>query len=150
MKKHIITALLVILGIGLLVHGPNSGRAQTAKSFSKQVIFKTTEKAPTDFNAWAFHWKAPQRDPDAKLECVIMRPDGKVYDKFDISQVKAGAERMSNFSSDYVGHDLSVFYNQNVIFIFRVSKGNLVFDEPEKYFFDFRKVKKVGASMEVK
>ena len=150
MKRHIITALIVTLGIGLLVHGTNSGHAQTAEGFSKQVIFKTTEKAPADFNAWSFFWKTPQRDPDAKLEFVVIQPDGKEYFKLDISRVKAGTRNRSDFSLGFAGGDPSVFYNQNVTFIFRVSKGDLVFDKPEKFYFEFRKEKKVESVMEVK
>jgi hypothetical protein len=150
MKKHIITTLFLALGAGLLIHGIDLGHAQSAEGFSKQVTFKTTEKAPTDFNAWTFYWKVPSRDPDAKLEYVVMQPDGKEYFRYDMSRVKAGTLSRSDFSQGSAGGDPSVFYNQNVTFIVRVSKGDLVFDQNGKYYFEFRKQSRVEAVMEVK
>jgi len=150
MKKNVIMAVLLALGAGFLMHGIELGHAQTAESFSKQVVFKTTEKAPSDFNAWTFYWKVPSRDPDAKLEYVVLQPDGKEYFRYDMSRVKAGTSTRSDFRQGSAGGDPSVFYNQNVTFIIRVSKGDLVCDPNGKYYFEFRNEKRVKAVMEVK
>jgi hypothetical protein len=150
MKRFIITVLFLTLGAGLLIVGLNSGNAQPSEGSSKQVTFKTTENAPSDFNAWTFFWKAPSKDPDAKLEYIVMQPDGKEYFKLDVSRVKAGALIRSDFKPGFAGGDPSVFYNQHITITFRVSKGDLVFDPNGKYYFEFREERRVEAVMEVK
>ncbi|MDD5064838.1 MAG: hypothetical protein PHQ35_08805 [Phycisphaerae bacterium] len=148
MNKAMTLGLFVALSAGIILFGHSLGFAQTDKASGKQVMFKTAEKAPDDFNAWTFHWKAPSREPDAKLEYVVIQPDGKEYFKYDVSKVEEGTVCRSDFKPGFAGGDPRVFYNQNITIIFKVTKGDLVFDPNYKYFFDFRKENRVEAIME--
>ncbi len=148
MNKTMTVGLHFALSAGIILFSQGIGTAQSDNASEKQVTFRTAEKAPDDFNAWTFYWKAPSIELDAKFEYVVIQPDGKEYFKLDVSKVKEGTVCRSDFKPGFAGGDPHVFYNQNVTITFKVTKGSLVFDPNWKYFFEFRKEKRVEAVME--
>jgi hypothetical protein len=130
----------------------SSERAQASGILGGQVAFKSAEKAPSGFSSWSFSWESPTKDPDAKLEFVVLRPDGTEYFRYDASRVydargaKAGILFHSDFGLGRAGGDPSIFYNQAITIVFKASKGGLAFDPNGKYYFSFPMDKKVATT----
>jgi hypothetical protein len=117
--------------------------------WSDEVVFRTAEKAPSDFNFWTFFWTSPEVDPDAALEYVVLEPDGKEHfrHKLPSSRIQ-GARIRSDFKPGVAGGDPKVFFGQHVVFKFRVSKGKIRFEAPETFHFSFSKQTEVKATIQ--
>jgi hypothetical protein len=134
MRKSLVTVFVVGTALASV--------ASAGTEFSKTVTFKTTKPAPDGFDAWTFFWKVPTIDAESRLDYTVLRPDGnEYYSRADIAKLKIppGTQNESGFQPGLFGGDPAVFYNKDIRFVFRVTKGNIVFDPNTKYFFTFYK-----------
>lgn len=111
--------------------------------YSQEIVFKTAREAPVDFHGWTFFWSMPVIEEGAKLDYVVIQPDGKEYFQYDISSRPAGHSIRSDFSPGFAGGDPSVFYGKQIVFQFRVTKGTMKFFPNQSFRFEFRKETKV-------
>ncbi|MDP8241251.1 MAG: alpha/beta fold hydrolase [Candidatus Hatepunaea meridiana] len=102
-----------------------------------EVVFTTTEVAPSGFDTWTFFWTAPEVDSDAIFQYIVIQPDGKVYFRYTF-KVKEGQEIRSDFRKDFAGGDPKVFYNQHIIIKMLVDKGEIRFPENVQFRFEFK------------
>jgi hypothetical protein len=105
--------------------------------FSDAVIFRTTEPAPDDFDAWKFRWAAPNVEPDAQFDYVVLEPDGSEYCRYELSKIQG--RMRSDFKEGLAGSDPAVYYNKNIRFVVKTTKGDIVFDPNDKFTFVFYK-----------
>ena len=118
-------------------------------TWSDEVVFRTAEKAPGDFNVWTFFWTWPEVERDATFEYVVLEPDGTEHFRHELSSDRPkGSQVRSDFKQGIAGGDAKVFFGQHVVFTFRVSKGNIRFDAPETFRFSFSKQTEVKATVQ--
>ncbi len=113
-----------------------------SSKYSVTVTFKSTQRAPRDFDSWSFFWQSPTVDPDSELEYLILTPKGKVYiqKKFSALELQTpGTRGRLDFKEDYAGGDPKVFMKKEVNFTFRARNGDVVFDPNGLYYFKFFK-----------
>jgi hypothetical protein len=105
---------------------------------SQEVMFRTAEKAPRDFDAWTFFWQAPiVSDSHAQLSYQVQDADGKVYVDYEVTGVSAGGDIRSDFREGFIGGDPAVFYDKHIFFKLRVTKGQMTFVTPPEFYFEF-------------
>lgn len=117
--------------------------------YSQEIVFKTAEMAPADFNAWTFFWSMPVIDEGASLDYVVIQPDGSEYFQYKIENRPAGAPIRSDFSGGFAGGDPSVFYGKEIVFRVRVTKGQMRFLPDTQFRFEFRKVQTVRVEADI-
>ncbi len=117
----------------------------TLAEYSQEIEFGTVENAPPDFNSWTFFWSMPVIEEGAKLDYVVIQPDGKEYFRYDISSRPAGSSIRSDFAQGFAGGDPRVFYDKRTKFKLRVTKGSIQFLPDTQFRFEFRKEQTVAA-----
>ena len=125
--------LLAIVGLALLSISAHSAEV------ADQVTFKTATPAPSGFTFWTFHWSMPEVDADARLQYVVLQPDGKEFFRYTIGgDRQTGQSIRSDFSKSFAGGDPKVFYGKNITFKFTVDKGMIKFPENPPFRFEFK------------
>lgn len=102
------------------------------------VTFKTVEPAPAGFTSWTFFWSMPEIDPDATLEYVVLQPNGDEYYRLTIpASVVPGQTIRSDFSMELNECDPELLYGNEILFMFIVDKGSILFPDEASYYFEF-------------
>jgi len=138
MKNLIRKSLVTVFVVGAVLISV----ASAGTEFSKTVTFKTAKPAPDGFDAWTFFWKVPTIDVESRLDYTVLRPDGnEYYSQNDIARIKItpGTQNESGFKPGFFGGDPAVFYNKDIRFSVRVTKGDMLFDPNDKFSFTFYK-----------
>ncbi len=109
------------------------------------VTFRTSEPAPERFDGWTFFWQAPEYDPSAALDYVVLDQQGKrcctYHKKFGWPM---GAPIRSDFAEDVYGGDPAVHFGGHIFFKIRVAAGAVRFSSLEDFHFAFYEPNEAG------
>lgn len=136
--------LAAVLG-GLLFSGCTTGGIHKAggssKWVGKEIVFKTAERAPAQFDAWTFYWIAPKIQAfDGTLDYVVLLPDNKEHYAYRDLMVDPGGTARSDFGEGMPGGDVAPLQGQHIRVMFRVNPGKFKFNSnPGNYSFGFYK-----------
>ena len=105
------------------------------KMVSQEITFRTAEKAPRAFDSWTIFWQQPKvSDDDALVGYQVQKADGKVYFDWGPNKMAAGESSRSDFAKDP-----AVFYDKDIFFTLRVTKGTMNFPQKPQFHFEFYK-----------
>jgi len=109
--------------------------SRVTQKLPNRVTFQSEEKAPPQFDAWTFFWLAPIYDPDARMEAIILQPDGKEYGRYELRTVSNRIR--SDFLKGFPCGDPATLANGIIRFKFQVNRGGMNFYPDYKYGFAF-------------
>jgi len=124
--------ILIALLLAMVGCKPN-----TAQKLPHWVTFQSEAKAPAQFDAWSFYWLAPVYDPEARLEAIILQPDGKEYCRFIASTMPGGGRMRSDFLKGIPGGDPATLAGDTIRFVLHVNHGDMFFYPHYRYGFAF-------------
>ena len=107
--------------------------------YSDTKTFMTTDFAPEGFDAWTFFWKAPQINPEADFHLTVYDPAENEYAYWNREDepIYKNADRRTDFGKGELGGDPATLHNKEIKIVFRVNKGEILFDATERYYFKF-------------
>ena len=92
------------------------------------MVLKKFTKELTFIDAWSFNWTTPVIDEAAALKLVVMKPDEEEYAALSIGYCPSGQSKRTDYYFD--DYNPSVFFNQDISIIFKVTEGRMFFPLP--------------------